>query len=290
LLAQKLGIPCPLTFIPSERHALEEVAGKLRYPAVVKPRFSRFYQRDRWVSGGVRYAYDSEDLISKYRDAQARIPDPLIQERIKGEGRGVFLLIWDGELKAAFCHRRLREKPPWGGVSVYRESIALDEKLVEESAALLKALGWKGAAMVEFKVDERDGQAKLMEINGRFWGSLQLAIDAGMDFPLLLYRLACGENVAPQFQYEVGVKSRWLLGDLDYLLIRLRHSGPPNGLPGPSVSRFRACLDFLKLYEPKMYYEIFRLGDPRPGWFELKSYVRDTLRHLRRAKEKSSAD
>ena len=290
LLAQKLGIPCPLTFIPSERHALEEVAGKLRYPAVVKPRFSRFYQRDRWVSGGVRYAYDSEDLISKYRDAQARIPDPLIQERIKGEGRGVFLLIWDGELKAAFCHRRLREKPPWGGVSVYRESIALDEKLVEESAALLKALGWKGAAMVEFKVDERDGQAKLMEINGRFWGSLQLAIDAGMDFPLLLYRLACGENVAPQFQYEVGVKSRWLLGDLDHLLIRLRHSGPPNGLPGPSVSRFRACLDFLKLYERKMYYEILRFDDPRPGWFELKSYVRDTLRHLRRAKEKSSAD
>ena len=68
-----------------------------------------------------------------------------------------------------------------------------------------------------------------MEVNGRFWGSLQLAIDAGMNFPLLFYRLAIGEDVPSQFDYKAGVRSRWLLGDLDQLLIRLTHSGWANG-------------------------------------------------------------
>ena len=174
-----------------------------------------------------------------------RIPEPLIQEKLNGEGQGVFLFVWDGELKSAFCHRRLREKPPSGGVSVYRESIPLDHNLVDKSFALLQALRWNGVAMVEFKVDARDGVPKLMEVNGRFWGSLQLAVDAGINFPLLLYRLACGEEVPAQFDYKAGVKSRWLLGDLDHLLIRLTHRNTGNGVPVNAELRAVCDLFFL---------------------------------------------
>ena len=73
----------------------------------------------------------------------------------------MFLLSWNGELKAAFCHRRLREKPPWGGVSVYRESIPFDEEIVEKSFTLLQAIGWQGPAMVEFKVDQTRRAAEI---------------------------------------------------------------------------------------------------------------------------------
>jgi hypothetical protein len=205
-----------------------------------------------------------------------------VQEKVEGEGRGVFLLLWDGEVKAAFCHRRLREKPPWGGVSVLSESLPLDEELVGRSAALLRKLGWQGVAMVEYKLDARDARAKLMEVNGRFWGSLQLAIDAGMDFPLLLYRLATGEDVPAQRNYRAGVKSRWLLGDLDHLWIRLRHAQGPNGAPLGGGSRLRACLDFLKLAERGQRYDVMRAEDFGPAWFELKGYVRDALRPRRR--------
>jgi predicted ATP-grasp superfamily ATP-dependent carboligase len=275
-VARELGIPCPATLKFQPGADLSRVGRTIGYPAVIKPRFSRFRVGQSWVSGFVETAGNEYDLTSKLLAAHTRIPDPLIQEQLKGEGRGVFLLLWDGELKGAFCHRRLREKPPWGGVSVYRESMPLDENLVEKSLRLLKALGWNGVAMVEFKVDARDGVAKLMEVNGRFWGSLQLAVDSGINFPLLLYRLACGENVPAQLDYKEGVKSRWLLGDLDHLLIRLRHSGSANGLPGPS--KLRACMDFFKLHERDLHYEIFRLDDPRPGWFELRSYVCDAWR------------
>lgn len=269
LLAKQLGIPCPDTYMLCEN---EDLAGQqIRFPAVVKPRFSRYLGPEGWVVGAVRYARDAEELAQQYQQAHARIPQPLVQEKIEGPGMGVFLLLWNGELKAAFCHRRLREKPPWGGVSVYRESVPLDRSLVEQSAELLRAMNWQGVAMVEFKLDQRDGQAKLMEVNGRFWGSLQLAVDAGVNFPLLLYRLALGEDVPAQTQYRIGTKSRWLLGDLDHLLIRLAR--PANGTAGSS--RWQACRDFLRFREPDLRYEILRRGDTGPGWFELRCYLRE---------------
>ena len=275
--ARELGIPCPRTFSVEGEESLEELSRRVLYPAVIKPRFSRYCRDGRWFSGGVEYARDAADLIAKYRAVDGQIPVPLIQEKVEGEGRGVFLLIWGGELKAAFCHRRLREKPPWGGVSVYSESVPLEQDLVQQSFSLLRASGWQGVAMVEYKRDERDGLCKLMEVNGRFWGSLQLAIDAGMNFPLMLYRLAAGDDVTPQFSYKVGVRSRWLLGDLDHLWIRLADSRSANGLSGRVPSRFRACMNFLKFYERGLHYEVQRIDDPRPAWFEFKSYLADGL-------------
>ncbi len=82
--------------------------------------------------------------------------------------------------------------------------------------------------MVEFKEDQSSRVPLLMEVNGRFWGSLQLAIDAGIDFPWLLLQMAKGQHVnVPENSYRCGVKSRWLLGDLDHLLMRLFKSDYP---------------------------------------------------------------
>lgn len=276
-VARSLGIATPATWMLDEDENIEEVAQQVRYPVVIKPAFSRFLRNGQWVTGPVEFAHDAGELLERYRASAARIPRPLVQERIEGDGCGVFLLLWHGERKAAFCHRRLREKPPWGGVSVLRESVAPDAELVEQSFRLLEALGWHGPAMVEFKRDTRDARARLMEINGRFWGSLQLAIDAGLDFPRLLWRLACGEEAPAQFDYRAGVQSRWLLGDLDHLLLVLRHPRAANGMSTAERSRWRACAQFLKFYRRNMYYEVERLSDLRPAWFELRSWVRQAL-------------
>jgi hypothetical protein len=84
--------------------------------------------------------------------------------------------------------------------------------------------------MVEFRVDRRSGRTSLMEVNGRFWGSLQLAIDAGLDFPYAYYRMTCGELVAVQSDYAVGIRSRWLVGDMLHVARVMR--GRPAGFPG----------------------------------------------------------
>lgn len=276
-LAQRIGIPCPRTLTLGNGYSPGEISDALQFPLVIKPRFSFVYQNGCWRSSRVQYAFTPEDL--KCAEPEPGTPLPLVQERLSGEGRGVFLLVWDGELKGAFCHRRLREKPPWGGVSVHRESIPLDERLLQQSFDLLRALEWQGVAMIEFKLD-RDGTARLMEVNGRFWGSLQLAIDSGANFPLLLYRLASGENPPPQLDYRVGVKSRWLLGDLDSLLITMRNAGRPHPLSPPTTSRVRALAQFLNFYERGVNFEIFRGDDMRPGWFESRAYLQAVLAGL----------
>lgn len=290
MLAEQFSIEHPETYMTRPDEQIEEIARQVRYPVVIKPRFSWFPRGREWLSGGVEYARDAEELIRKYRLAHGQIPFPLVQEKIEGEGQGVFLLMWNGEPKAAFAHRRLREKPPWGGPSVFRESIPLEPGLLRKSVAFLESIGWQGPAMLEFKVDNRDGRPKLMEVNGRFWGSLQLAIDAGVDFPLILYRLATGEDVAPQFDYKVGVKSRWLLGDLDHLLIRLTHARAPDGSNGNHGSCLRACLDFLKFQERDSRYEVFRRDDPGPGWYECREYLRSLGRRSSSAEGKRRAN
>jgi predicted ATP-grasp superfamily ATP-dependent carboligase len=276
-LAQQRGIACPETWRPRTEQELESLAVRLRYPVVIKPRFSRFRRDGAWARGDVCYAADAQELALRYREAEAALPGTLIQERIEGEGLGVFLLLWNGEAKAAFCHRRLREKPPWGGVSVYRESIPPQEPMIRNSIALMRALEWQGVAMVEYKVNANTGVPKLMEVNGRFWGSLQLASDAGLNFPTMLYRLAQGQDVPANPNYRAGVRSRWLLGDLDHLLLRLRGHTAPGGI-GASGSRLRDVLSFLRFWEPDLHYEVGRLEDAAPGWFECRAWLRDVFR------------
>ena len=156
---------------------------------------------------------------------------PLLAQRlVDGPGLGVFLLVWDGRTIASFAHRRIREKPPTGGASVFRESVPVDPELLRWSEGLLGRFGWRGVAMVEFKADRETGTPYLMEINGRFWGSLQLAIDSGVDFPRMLVDLATGHDVKRSPGYRQGMKTRWLWGEVDHLatLVSTR-TGSSNG-------------------------------------------------------------
>lgn len=285
-LAHELDIPCPQTFVLRPGESVEELSRQVQFPVVIKPRFSWTLREGTWIQGPVQYARTPDELVERYCRIHEQVPYPLIQERIDGPGEGVFLLIWDGKLRAAFCHRRLREKPPSGGVSVYRESVPLNQDLVEKSLRLLLAIGWSGVAMVEFKTDLRDGLSKFMEVNGRFWGSLQLALDAGVNFPLMLYQLACGEDVPSPPPYKVGVRSRWLLGDFDHLLLRLRKSSSLNGRSAIKPGRVQAVFEFLKLFERDLHYEVLRWEDPVPGFVELQHYVRALLGQTEEAHER----
>ena len=273
--APRVGIAVPRTIVPHSRTELLQFAEEVGFPVVVKPRRSRQLIRGQWRTGAVRYAWTPEDLVEIYDNCP--VPGPLVQERVKGEGRGVFLLMWNGEVKAAFSHRRLREKPPWGGTSVLSESIPLDETLARNAAELLRRAHWQGPAMVECKVDEHTGEAKLMEVNGRYWGSLQLALDAGVDFPKLHLALASGENTPALTEYRSGVKCRWLLGDLDALVSLWRATPRQQQLYARSLSRGHAFMEFLKFAGPGLHYDVTSLADPAPGWYELRGYLTENL-------------
>jgi len=245
---------------------------ELCFPVVVKPARSIARSDGKQFKVGVKHCADAAAL----RHALAAIPTNayplLVQQRVIGPGVGIFLLLWDAELVATFAHRRIREKPPAGGVSVYRESIRADPALVDQSRRLLDSFGWRGVAMIEYKIDERTGTPFIMEINGRFWGSLQLAIDAGVDFPSLLIARADGEVVYGPSQYKVGIRSKWEWGEVDYARARFWRSDEQLSLPPGSPGRVRAVLGLLIPWRPRDRFEVFRLGDPRPFFRETVQY------------------
>jgi predicted ATP-grasp superfamily ATP-dependent carboligase len=245
----------------------------LPFPIVVKPHRSRVRTLDGWLSCTVGYAADRATLRQELARRPAAQYPIILQEQVAGDGVGLFACYQHGRATALFCHRRLREKPPWGGVSVLSESAPLDADLVAAGTRLLDALGWHGVAMVEFKRDARDGTLRLMEINARFWGSLQLAVDAGVDFPNILVDSAFGSGPAEPAAYQVGVRNRWLIGDFDSLLLRLAGgSRPPAAWDGGS--RLGALVSFLKLWGRDLHYENPRADDLGPWWHEARQWLR----------------
>jgi len=275
-LAEKLSIPIPRTIYVEKPDGLESALSsckKIGYPIVVKPSRSRIRRLNGWIGAGVKYANDEKELRDIISNGERNGEYPfLLQERIHGEGVGLFLSIYQGEVVAAFSHCRLREKPPSGGVSVLCESVPMNPLLRRYSEQLLRVLNWHGIAMVEFKRDDRTGEFKLMEINGRFWGSLQLAISSGVNFPSMVVRIAKGEKINPILNYEVGVKNRWFWGDVDVLLTRLVKSNKALNLPADYPGRMKMLLSFLKLWGKDLHYEVFDRNDIRPWLFETRSW------------------
>lgn len=279
-LAERLGVDVPQSITVSSPEDIDPDNPGLRYPLVIKPFRSRIRTDNGWLYTAVSYAHDSNTLKETLRGLDARIYPVMVQEKIIGPGVGVCVCAHHGRLTAAFSHRRLREKPPSGGVSVLRESVHLDPLGLEFSERMIRELKWHGVAMVEFKQDRRDGRPKLMEINGRFWGSLQLAIDAGMDFPRILIDSLGSPPEQPLMDYRVGTRTRWLWGDFDALMLRLFKSSEQMDLPPGFPSKARYLHEFLS-YDRRSHLEVERLDDLGPMRFETADWLRSVINSMR---------
>ncbi|MDQ3949666.1 MAG: ATP-grasp domain-containing protein, partial [Gemmatimonadota bacterium] len=271
--AREIGIAVPAQRVVATPDEALAASRDLRFPLVLKPSRSVRERLDgRFAKVSVAHAARADELALRLAELGAGAFPALLQERIVGPGVGVSLLMWDGRALAHFSHRRLREQPPAGGVSVYAESIPPDMQLVERSAALLGRFAWRGVAMVEYKVDATTGTPYLMEVNGRFWGSLQLAIDAGVDFPLLL--LSAARGVAePVPGYRAGLRFRWWWGDVDHLLFRLFRSPTRLSLPPGAPSRGTALRDFVAAGPPHRASDVLHADDPRPFLVETLDWL-----------------
>lgn len=273
--AERVGIAVPRQWVLGSAGELTELlaSAALEYPLVLKPSRSVGGAAGERVKLGVSYADGAAELRELVETLPLAAFPLLLQQRIRGPGLGIFLLVREGKVVARFAHRRLREKPPSGGVSVYSESVCLDPTLFARSAALLREFDWNGPAMIEYKLDSATGVPYLMEINGRFWGSLQLAIDAGVDFPLLLLDPTRQAGAPPC--YQTGVRLRWWLGDLDHLLIRLRHPTAAPPIASSVGARWRPVLEFLRTgFGAGTRNEVFRLTDPLPALREALDWLR----------------
>jgi predicted ATP-grasp superfamily ATP-dependent carboligase len=269
-LARTLGIPAPRTIVAHSADPLRAAVHDMGFPCVLKPARSRVLLNGRITGTSVIIANSESDAEAVARSPWLGKTGCLVQEFIPGTGAGLFSLYGREGAVAWFAHRRIREKPPRGGVSTLSESIAVDGELRALSERLLSAANWFGPAMIEFRVDP-DGRPWLMEVNGRFWGSLQLAVDSGVDFPWLLYQLCLGKEARGPETYATDRRLRWLLGDFDHLLLQLRGKGTAESFG----AKLASISGFLNFFDSQSHLEVLRRDDPAPFRFELRKWLRD---------------
>lgn len=210
-LAEDLSVPTPTTRRVSDRSDLTRLADGIGYPVVLK---SGLETDTRFV----RRADGPAELRSLYAEFRRRYDSvPLLQQHLPGDGRGYFGLYVDGERRGSYTHHRIREYPPSGGASACAES-GRDPELRRYGSRILDALDWTGVAMVEFK-DDAEGTPHVLEINPKFWGSLDLALRSGLNFPADLLAHADGADIDERRFTPSRV--HWpLSGDLHHALSR----------------------------------------------------------------------
>ncbi|QGZ40578.1 putative ATP-grasp superfamily ATP-dependent carboligase [Pseudoduganella flava] len=278
--ARAAGVPVPRTVQPATLDDAAAAAPELRYPVVLKwaePNEAGILLRRAGLElDKTRYCHDANELLAYLRRFEPVGRYPMIQEYCAGYGLGQFFLVKDGVAHAVFQHRRLHEWPPEGGVSTLCESVGLEHHaaLRERSLALLRELDWEGIAMVEYRYDPQRGEAALMEINGRFWGSLPLACHAGVDFPWLAYCLLGNGAAQPQPAYRAGMRCRFMIPETKRLARLLFQPGAVADRQ-LAFSRGRELLGYLADFlRPSMRYYLFTWSDPAPFLRDLWHVVR----------------
>jgi protein-tyrosine-phosphatase/predicted ATP-grasp superfamily ATP-dependent carboligase len=222
-LARELKIDVPHSKLHSD---IEEIGEAAAYPLVLKPIHSKVL-----VNGELKTLQPVVVTRDQPRrqTLQSWLPYTPVQEQeyVLGKGVGVELLFERGEKVWHFAHERIHEYPLTGGGSSYRRSIVAPSHLLDAADRLLRRLNWHGVAMVEFKL-QPSGVYSLIEVNPRLWGSLALAVDAGVNFPMGLMSIASGGMPVPQPDYKIGYYSRALSLDLEWLKANLTadHSNP----------------------------------------------------------------
>ena len=251
-LAQRLGVPVPPTRVLRDGSPLPRFDS---FPVVLKP--------SRSVVPGTAGRHEvaiarAPDDIARLLPAMLKSGPVLAQGFVGGRGVGLNVLADGGEVVAAFQHRRIHE-PHAGGASSYRASEPLCPVLLGHARKMMAALRWTGPAMLEFKDCPVAGPS-LMEINGRLWGSVALAIAAGIDFPRLAYELFVHGRAAPVFDYRVPFYVRHTIKDLFWLRQNLAAPAGSLGLSWRQI--LGEAWNVLRLREG---YDLEWLSDPLPA-------------------------
>lgn len=276
-LARDLGIPVPREKVVEGTAAASAIAAEFGLPVVLKPHVS-VGSDDVTSKRFVRKVYDASRLQAELDELLSHGPVQ-VQQNVLGIGVGVEVMAERGELLVAFQHERVHE-PLLGGGSSYRRSVDLSPELTAATAALLKALDYTGVAMVEFKVERGTGRWVLMEINGRFWGSLPLAVAAGVDFPYYLYQLLIERQRSFPAGYRVGLYARNWSRDAVWFVQNLRADrSDPTLMTVPLPRVLLELKHWLMLRERS---DTFTLDDPLPGLAEILSLLKKPWARLTR--------
>jgi len=260
-IASDLGIPIPKTIIPTNFKEISEFIKEFNYPVVIK----KFESNSSKGVFFIDKPYDESQFKTILVRNDLKYGEFITQQFVNGTGYGVSALFNKGELKTLFTHKRLRERILTGGPSTLRMSTNQPE-LEEYAVRLLKSVRFHGVAMVEFKYNEATNQARFVEVNPRFWGSVGLAINSGVNFPHMLYQIAIDGDVATGIDYKIGFTNEWLLGNISAVFNEIKRTKNP--------------LYIKNLFSKNNGFDDFYLDDPKPFFAMIYLIIKRSIRKI----------
>lgn len=263
-LAKKLEINVADGMLVSDMAQAPDIVERFSFPLVLKPLHS-YPIGNPFNKQFMHIAHTVDEFEDRLHSMLYR-ERVLVQHFFGGTDVGVEVLAKNGKILVAFQHQRIRGV---GGDSTYRKSMPLSPKLLEASARMVRSLDHTGVAMVEFRMDLRSGRWILVEINGRFWGSLPLAIAVGVDFPWYLYQmLVDGKEDFPQ-KYRIGVYCRNFMKDMKWILANIaKNLGRPLF---PMRLVWQLFCEFVNILTLREHSDTFVFDDLKPGFTEVGS-------------------
>ena len=243
--AARLGIPIPMTWYPDDV-GIDVVAAQIpAWPVVLKPCISN-------GARGISYPQNADELKSLYEKTRADYESCIVQEFIPHSGmqyKAEIILDADGKSVCGGVYDKPRFYPPTGGSSTLNSTVDRPD-ILDAGTRFLQGIGWYGMGDCDFIEDPRDQVPKLMEVNPRFTRSIKVLVEAGLEYPYVLYRLALGLPIEPQFDYRKGLYLRYFLSDCVWFL--------------RSPNRFKARPSFFWFFGRNLRDEIFSWADPLP--------------------------
>ncbi len=273
-VAKRLGLGVPRSMTITNVSEVEIALREIGLPAVVKP-------TESWVEDGQQGVRVASRLVTTPDESRCAVEEltrfgstVLLQQFLSGRQEGVALFHTNGEIYARFAYWSKREDPPLGGTSVLAQSIAGPPDIAEQAERLVREIGLQGYSQIEFRRDSA-GKPYLMEINSRLTAGLEHAIQAGVDFPYLLYQWASGKQIDTVKSYRTGVWMRYLWGDIAGTIAAVQQQGRP-GVTPPARAIFEFCTPF---FIP-MKYDYVDWRDPIPVWIAIAGRARSGMKRI----------
>ena len=279
--ARTLGVPCAVTYRIERSLDVEPVLRAVQrdgaLPALVRPLVPWVEREDgtRRLAAAVP-AFDVGALRSLLYAREDLVDGGCVVEpRPEGIWLGYGAVCQGGNVVAELFQQRLREHGDLSGVSTLARTIPADPDLRGLGRRVLRALSWDGPALVEV-FRGRDGVARLVNVVPRLWGSLQLCIQAGVNVPLLCFRLARGQELVPGAVARPGEIWRWGAGDTEVIAQRARSLLARAEGPAVVHRRLRKLVGLLDIRDAwRATSDIWDKDDPLPFVLELQHRAED---------------
>ncbi|VAX41607.1 hypothetical protein MNBD_PLANCTO02-1132 [hydrothermal vent metagenome] len=295
-LADSLQIPIPQSQICKNTEELNSFLKTVSYPLIIKPDCSvNLNNADK--KNFVLTASSAADAKQLFQQMISSCSQIQMQETVSGIGVGLEFLANQGELLVVHQHQRIHETSGHG--STYRSSVPVDSRFHEATAKIVKQLNYTGVGMAEFRVDYETQEWWFLELNARFWGSLPLAVAAGVDFPRYLFEMLVENRTQFDSRYQSGVRCRNIRNDLrwnrhwflQFCNSQAVASAQKQGWKTNSISLKQYALDWLRMMTFRDYHDVFSIDDRAPAWCEARQIFKSFCRNLISKKElKQSKD